>query len=187
MGGKWLIPMSNIETTEDPHENFVTLYVRHEAAVFSFVLGIVRNSADAQDVVQRASMTMWRRFDQFTSGTSFRNWAFQVAKNEALNHLTKMRRDRHVFSDELVHLLAERSLERFDDLNSRRLALDFCVDKLPTGDRSMVAGCYAEGSNIKSYAERSGATANTIYKRLNRVRGLLAGCIERRLGLEAMT
>ena len=71
------------------HEEFVALYVRHEAAVFSFVLAMVQNTADAEDIVQRASMTMWRCFDQYQSGTNFRNWAFQVAKNTALNHLTK--------------------------------------------------------------------------------------------------
>ena len=42
------------------HDEFVTLFVRHEAAVFSFVLAMVRNTADAEDVVQRASVTMWK-------------------------------------------------------------------------------------------------------------------------------
>ena len=68
---------------------------------------MIQNTADAEDVAQRASMTMWRRLDQHESGTNFRNWAFQVAKNAALNHLTTMRRDRHVFSKKLVNLLAE--------------------------------------------------------------------------------
>jgi hypothetical protein len=53
--------------TPDPsrHEEFVALYVRHESAIFSFVLSMVQNTADAEDVVQRASMTMWRCFGQF--------------------------------------------------------------------------------------------------------------------------
>jgi hypothetical protein len=50
------------------HEEFVSLYVRHEAALFSFVLTMVRHTADAEDVVQRASMTMWRCFNKFTPG-----------------------------------------------------------------------------------------------------------------------
>ena len=50
------MPVEN--STSDRHEDFVALYVRHEPAVFSFVLGMVGRTADAEDVTQRASMTM---------------------------------------------------------------------------------------------------------------------------------
>ena len=166
------------------HEEFISLYVRHEAAVFSFVLTMVRYTADAEDVVQRASMTMWRCFDKFEPGTNFRAWAFQIAKNEALNHLSKIKRDRHVFSEKLLEMLAERTEERADNLDARRPALDFCVEKLPAEARGIVEGCYANGSTIRSFADRAGETASKIYKRLNRVRAGLQKCAERRLGLE---
>lgn len=177
------------DQTPDPsrHEEFVSLYVRHEPAVFSFVLSMVQNTADAEDVVQRASITMWRCFDQFESGTNFRNWAFQVAKNTALNHLTKVKRDRHVFGEKLIALLAAETEERADHLDARRRALDSCLEKLPPEQHEMVAGCYAEGSSIRSFAEKAGESANKIYKRLNRVRRQLQLCIERQLGLEEVT
>ena len=172
--------------TPDPsrHEEFVSLYVRHEPAVYSFVLSMVQNTADAEDVVQRASLTMWRCFDRYESGTNFRNWAFQVAKNAALNHLTKRKRDRHVFSEKLVAMLAEEGEEQADHLDARRRALDSCLGKLPPEQHEMVAGCYAEGASIRSFAEQAGESANKIYKRLNRVRRRLQACIERQLGME---
>ena len=174
------------DPTPDPsrHEEFVSLYVRHEPAVFSFVLSMVQNTADAEDVVQRASLTMWRNFDRYESVTNFRNWAFQVAKNAALNHLTKRKRDRHVFSEKLVALLAEEGEGQADHLDARRRALDSCLEKLPPEQHEMVAGCYAEGSSIRSFAEQAGESPNKIYKRLNRIRRQLQTCIERQLGLE---
>jgi len=36
------------------HEDFVSFYVRHEPAVFSFVLGIAGKTVDVEDVTQRA-------------------------------------------------------------------------------------------------------------------------------------
>lgn len=169
------------------HEEFVSLYVRHEPAVFSFVLSMVHNTADAEDVVQRASLTMWRCFDQYESGTNFRNWAFQVAKNTTLNHLTKQRRDRHVFGEKLVELLAEQSSEQAAQLDARRRALDLCLEKLPKEEHAMVAGCYEEGSTIRSFAKQAGESANKIYKRLNKVRRQLQRCIERQLGIEEVS
>ena len=169
------------------HDEFVALFVRHEAAVFSFVLAMVRNTADAEDVVQRASVTMWKSFDQYQSGTNFRNWAIQIAKNAALNHITKMRRDRHVFSEKLIVLLAEQTEELGDRLDARRRALDRCLEKLSSDDQKMMAGCYAEGATIRAFAEKCGEAASRIYKRVNRVRRQLHHCIDRQLGLREST
>ena len=176
--------MATLSSKSNRHEDFVALYVRHEPAVFSFVLGMVGRSADAEDVVQRASITMWRCFDRFKPGTNFRNWAFQVAKNEALNHLTRARRDRHVFSEKMIELLASDNSEEADKLEARRRALDSCVEKLPQHDHEIVSGCYAEGATVQSYAKQKGGTANKFYKKLNRIRGKLHQCIEAQLGIE---
>lgn len=171
---------------QDAHDEFVALFVRHEPAIRSFVLTLLPDLAAAEDVVQQASITMWRRFDQFQSGTSFRNWAFQVAKFTAMNHLTKLRRDRHVFSERLLEMLAEQSAQRSEHLEEQRRALAFCIERLGDDDRQTLAGCYQESTTIKSFAEEIGQTPNAIYKRLNRIRAGLLRCIENRLGLESI-
>jgi len=42
------MPVDNSITSQ--HEDFVSFYVRHEPAVFSFVLGIAGKTVDAEDV-----------------------------------------------------------------------------------------------------------------------------------------
>lgn len=168
---------------QNRHDEFVALFVRHEAAIHSFVLSLLPDLDAAEEVVQQASMTMWRRFDQYEAGTNFRNWAFQVAKLTAMNHITKLRRDRHVFSEQLLAALAEQATKRSDQLDSRRRALAMCIERLDDEDRQTLAGCYQESSTIKQFAAKIGQTPNTIYKRLNRIRATLLRCIEHRLGL----
>lgn len=170
---------------DDRHEQFVSLFVRHEAAIHSFVLSLLPDLAAAEDVVQQAALTMWRRFDQYQPGTSFRNWAFQVAKFTAMNHLTKLRRDRHVFSKQLLDMLADRSAERSDHLEAQRRALAACIERLGERERETLAGCYQESGTIKKFAEAIGQTPNAVYKRLNRIRAALQRCIEHRLGMES--
>lgn len=46
------MPTDNSITSQ--HEDFVSLYIRHELAVFSFVFGIAEKTVDAEDVTQRA-------------------------------------------------------------------------------------------------------------------------------------
>jgi RNA polymerase sigma-70 factor (ECF subfamily) len=172
------------EPTTNQQEQFVALFVRHEAAIHSFVLTLLPDAADAEEVMQQASLTMWRKFDQFTPGTSFRNWAFQVAKYAALNHLAKVRRDRHRFQAELMEMLADRASERAEQLELQRRALAYCLEQLPEEDRHLLAGCYAEGATIRAFAESLGRTSNAVYKHLNRLRANLLKCVQLRLGLE---
>ena len=169
------------------HEKFVALFVRHEASVHSFILTLVPSMADADEVLQEASMTMWRRFEQYQPGTSFRNWAFQVAKYTAFNYVRKRARDRHRFSENVMTLLAEQAEREQSDREARRRMLEHCVAKLEDGERTLLAKCYAEGSTIKQYAEACGRTPNAVSKHLNRVRRTLLHCVQQTLAVEAST
>lgn len=169
---------------DERREHFVALFVRHEAAIHSFVLSLLPDLDEAEDVMQQTSMTMWKRFDQFSPGTNFRNWAFQVAKFTVMNHQTKLRRDRHRFQEDLLEMLADRAAERNEQLELQRKALAHCLEKLPEEDRRLVAGCYREGSKMSELAEEVGCTANALYKQLNRIRAALLKCVEARLAWE---
>jgi RNA polymerase sigma-70 factor (ECF subfamily) len=169
---------------DDRRDQFVALFVRHEAAIHSFVLTLLPDLDEAEDIVQQASLTMWRKFDDYTPGTSFRNWAFQVAKFTAMNHMTKLRRDRHVFHESLLELLADRAAERSEQLEQQRRALAFCIERLDEDDRQLLAGCYAEAATIRGVAAELGRTANAVYKHLHRLRTALQKCVELRLGTD---
>ena len=49
-----------------------------------------------------------------------------------------------------------------------------------------MAACYSKDGTVRSYAEQVGKPANTLYKRLNRIRTDLLGCVQRSLGLEGV-
>ena len=176
--------MTPASDPNDRREQFVALFVRHEAAIHSFVLTLLPDLDDAEEVVQQAALTLWRKFDQFTPGSNFRNWAFQVAKLTAMNHLRINRRNRLRFPDELLEVLAERAAERNEQLELQRRALASCLEQLPETDRELLAGCYAEGTTINGWAERVGRSANAVYKHLNRLRAALLKCVQSRLSAE---
>lgn len=129
-------------------------------------------------------MAMWKKFEQFEAGTSFRNWSFQIARYEAMNFRRKRRRDRHVFSDELVQLLADDAARDAAQLEEERRVLAHCVAKLNSRDRGVLSGCYREGSTIKAYAATVGRTANAVRKHLAKLRTALSLCVRQTLGLE---
>ena len=168
------------------HEEFIALFVRHEPAVHSFLTSLLANLDDAEVVMQETSMAMWKKFDQFAIGTSFRNWAFQIARFEAMNYRRKRQRDRHFFSDELVRLLADDAAQHAAELEEERRVLAHCVAKLDNRDRGLLSGCYREGSTIKQYAESVGRTPNAVRKHLAKVRTALSVCVRQTLGFDGV-
>ena len=166
------------------HDEFVALFVRHEPSIHSFLTSLLTNLDDAEVVMQETSMAMWRKFEQFEPGTSFRNWAFQIARFEAMNFRRKRGRDRHTFSDELVQLLADDAARQAAQLEEERRVLAHCLAKLRARDRGVLSGCYRENKTIKAFAESVGRTPNAVHKHLARIRAALSLCVRQTLELE---
>lgn len=169
------------------HERFVTLFVRHQAAIHSFILTMLPSFADSEEVLQETSMTMWKKFDQFEPDTSFRNWAFQIARFTTFNYVRKLGRDKHRFNENMMSLLADYVEEVNEQLEHRRRVLRQCITKLPLKDTKVLAGCYAEKATIAAYSKGVGRNANAVTKQLSRVRRALLKCVRRTLGLEGMS
>jgi RNA polymerase sigma-70 factor (ECF subfamily) len=131
-------------------------------------------------------MAMWRKFEQFEPGSSFRNWAFQIARFEAMNFRRKRQRDRHLFSDELIRLLADDAALHAAHLEEERRALAHCVAKLDKRDRGVLSGCYREDITIRAYAEGVGRTPNAVRKHLAKIRAALSQCVRQTLELDGV-
>ena len=89
------------------HDLFLRLYVQHEEALRGFVRSLVPTLEDAREVMQEVAAVLWRKFEEISSPDDFRRWAFGVARFEALDFLRSLRRDRHVFGEEAMKLLAQ--------------------------------------------------------------------------------
>jgi RNA polymerase sigma-70 factor (ECF subfamily) len=171
--------MENPAPDGGDYEKFTGLLARHHAPLMSFILSLLPHWADAEDILQQASVVMWRKFAEFRPGTSFLAWGCQIARYLVLNHVRKNTRDPHVFSDELVEVLAKEALEDVDRLQAQRAALGQCLQKLDARSRKLIARCYEAGASIKDAAAQLGATPNSVYKTLNRLRETLVECVRR--------
>jgi RNA polymerase sigma-70 factor (ECF subfamily) len=170
----------------EAYERFVRLLVQHEAAVRAFVRPLVGTWNDLDDVIQQTCLVLWRKFDEFEPGTDFRAWACTIARFEVLKHHRAKARDRHVFSEELLGLLAEEGAAELARRERERRALEGCLQRLPERHMELVRCCYAGDRTIREVAEAVGRTAKSVYRVLDRVRVSLLECIERSLAEEAV-
>ena len=163
---------------DEHYEAFVKLFAHHEAELRRFVGSFLPSWGDVDEVVQRAAIAIWRKFDQFDLDTDFMKWACVVTRFEALAYRRKMARDRLVFREDVLELMAEEAAEELKGRNAQHTALESCLLAMPEKQRQFVMLAYTPGVNVKEMAEEAGSTAAAFYMRLKRMRRQLMKCIE---------
>jgi RNA polymerase sigma-70 factor (ECF subfamily) len=166
-------------------EAFVSLLTACHGKLLGYLTALLGRRQDAEDVLQRASLLMWQKFDAFTPGTDFVAWGSTICFYEAKAFQRLAARAPFRFDEELMNLL---SAERLDDLpvQERRLrAIEACLKDFPEADRRLLRAAYIEGARIAEMADRLHRAPQTLYNRLNQLRRALADCVRRRLAEEA--
>jgi RNA polymerase sigma-70 factor, ECF subfamily len=168
----------------DPqHDQFLRLYAEQEQALHGYVRSMLPDRQEASEVMQEVIVTLWEKFEE---ADDFRKWAFGVARIKVLQHLQRRKRDRHVFSDELVQQLADRQTTLEDRHTKQREALECCLEKLPQDQRELVITAYTKGTRIDDLAAQRGETAMALYKKLHRIRQTLLDCVRTNLTQEEL-
>jgi RNA polymerase sigma-70 factor (ECF subfamily) len=167
--------------TPERQEEFVRLLNGAHALLLRYVVSLVANRHDAEDVMQRASVVMWRRFGTFESGTDFVAWATTVAFYEVRNFQRVTGRSRLEFDDELMQTLAAERAQHVRQWSPRMEALEVCVEKLQPAQRTLVDTIYTQGFEVGEVARQQGRAPQTIYNQLNFIRRALAECVQRRM------
>lgn len=162
---------------------FVRLLLQHQGAMLRYILPLVGNLADAQDVLQDTAVALWQKFGQYDPERPFLPWARQFAHHEVLMHHRRQRRYTFL-TEELIETLAERQVEQEAEAQQRRGALQACLDALPEADRALIDERYADtGMTVQRLATETGQTPNVLYKALARIRRQLLLCLDRKLAL----
>ena len=170
----------------DRHDQFLRLYVEHEEALNGFVRTLVPTREDAREVMQEVAVVLWQKFEELTAAQDFRRWAFGVAKFKVLAFFRDRARDRLVFDEDVLELLAVEVTENADAYEAERRALDECIGKLGVPQRKLLAAAYAPGARIGALAAAVGRSPMSFYKALHRIRLALMNCTQRALAREGL-
>jgi RNA polymerase sigma-70 factor (ECF subfamily) len=170
----------------DKSKLFLRLFLQNERRVYAYILTLLPNRADADDVLQDASLVMWDKFDPRRPPDDFAAWGCRIAYFKILDFFKKSQRCRVRFSQPMLERLAESAVEHTCtlQLDARREALAGCIDKLTARDRNLLARRFADGATTQSAAAQVGRSVEAVYKALAKIRLALFECVSRTLAQE---
>jgi RNA polymerase sigma-70 factor (ECF subfamily) len=159
---------------------FIRLLSGNHHRIYAFILTLVPNNADADDIMQETSRVLWEKFDQFIPDTDFVAWAVTVAKYQVLD-FRKRKKLTVSLSKEIIDLIADESIKVLDQSTERFATLRKCLAKLDENGLMFVKMRYKDGFSARVIAQRVGASIKTVYRNESRIIGLLHRCIRRTL------
>ena len=158
---------------------FVKLLTGYQRHLYLYIVTLLPNTTDAEEVLQEANTTIWSKADECVPDTNFAAWAKKVAYYEVLAFRNRGGRDRLRFSNELIDTMAAEHHIDEEQLIQRRLALGVCMEKLRPDDRELITQRYVANTTVRELAEQLGRPLKSIYRSLERVRMALLKCINR--------
>lgn len=163
------------------HTSFAEQYIVHQERLRGYVSSLVTNWSDAEEVFQRTSLCLWRKWEAFDPARGFLPWAFGVARIEAKRYLAEKGRQQQMLSDAAMEALDKAIIQNSDAIDERLSALEHCVNKLQVANRALLRALYQKNASVEEAAATFGLTANAVYKRVRKIRELLHRCIDRQL------
>jgi RNA polymerase sigma-70 factor (ECF subfamily) len=164
-------------------EKFHLLILPYETRLYRIALAIVKNEAEAEDVVQDAVLKAYRKLASFRGDSSFSTWLTAITMNEARGRL---RKENRVILDSLDEQREENAnytpaeltdwrevpLAALERQEIRALVQD-AISELPDAYREIVTLRDVEELSINDTAELLGISVPLVKVRLHRARLLL--------------
>ena len=155
------------------------LFERYSRLVLSIARGIVRDSGEAEDVVQETFFYLYKKATLFDgSKGNVKNWILQIALHRALDKRSHLARRGFYAGTEIGsledNLLGETDLDREIGAKLNRIQLERAFEQLPEVQRQTLELFYFEGLGLREISERLkeplGNSRHHFYRGLERLR-----------------
>ncbi|WP_442984200.1 sigma-70 family RNA polymerase sigma factor [Schaalia sp. ZJ405] len=184
------IPQNTQETSgeSDAHrlERFESEALPLLDQLFGAALGMTRNRADAEDLLQETFLKAYTKFDQYTAGTNIKAWLYRILTNTYITQYRKAQRSpKRAGTDQVEDWqladaashdergLVSAEVEALEQIPSEQLR--DALESLSEDHRMVIVLADVEGLSYKEVSEALGVPIGTVMSRLHRARKTLRG------------
>ena len=143
-------------------DEFVLEMMACQSKLHVYVLSLLIDKQRAGDILQQTNVVLLEKAAEYQPGTNFMAWACKIAYYEVLAERRRHGREKLVFDDEVLRLLAEDAERQLDELSDRVVALDECLKKMTSDQRRTLIERYSPGGSVREMAQTRGRTPNAM-------------------------
>jgi RNA polymerase sigma-70 factor (ECF subfamily) len=145
---------------------FDELVRRHQGRVYAVAYRITSNREDALDVSQEVFVKAYRKVDTWRPHGGFVPWLMRLTANQAIDHLRRRRRHRHVQMDE-EYIVGQgeapvESTEQQVGAHEIEARIQEALGVLSPAQRAVFAMRHYEGMALADIAEAMGCTTGSV-------------------------
>lgn len=161
-------------------DEFVRLFSRWTNSIYSYIHVLAPRHADAEDIFQETSRTLWEKFGEYRGGADegFRAWALRIARFEVLRFRQRRGRRQKLFHESLQAALDEAALAAAESVDPRLELLVDCYHKLGDEDRRLIDARYQIGASVEKIADDMQRSVHAVYRSLRRIHQALFECVQ---------
>jgi RNA polymerase sigma-70 factor, ECF subfamily len=150
--------------------------------VYAFVLNLLRDPAEAQEIVVDTMYEVWKHAGKFRGESKASTWILGIARNKMLMKL----RARGPSHEELPEEMPDDATVPADPAESRERmeAVRECMGRLPPEQRECLHLVYFEDLSLSEVAAIQGCPENTVKTRLFHARRKIKPCLRAYLATE---
>ena len=160
--------------------------------LYRLARGILRNDAEAEDVVQETYVRAFTHLAEFRGDSRLSTWLARIAMNEALGRLRRQRPGVEwtslppgTLEAQIIQFpLSGASEDPEKSMAQREIqhVVEHAIDDLPEAFRIVFITRVIEGMNVEETAEILGLKPETVKTRLHRARAMLRDNVEKKIG-----
>lgn len=158
-------------------KEFIRMLAACEHRLDSYVLTLVPNWADAEDIVQQTKIKLWEQFSQYDPAKDFGSWACTIAYYETLAFRTRANRSRIIFSEAAIQRVSKEAIAFAANSSLRVRLLQKCLKKLTHWQRELLFRCCVSSESVKDVACELNRKVDATRKAILRIRHELNRCV----------
>jgi RNA polymerase sigma-70 factor (ECF subfamily) len=153
---------------------FERLLRPHRQGMLSLAFRMTGNSEAAEEICQEAMIKVFKYLPRFQTGRSFRNWAFKITANAALDYLRRQKREESIIETR-KHSGAHTAPSPERNVMNREIArrLQACLEYLTPKERMVFLLRDAEGFSVQETAGLLRSSSMAVRTHLSRARAKL--------------
>ena len=150
--------------------SFEILFQQYYARFYNFVHNLIKDSHNAEDIVQNVFMKVWINRKNLHPDQSIHNYIYVLTKHEVLNHIRDRKAytqiERLVMSDQPSSLAVNDETFQIRDLDSR---IRTFIASMPEQRRKVFMLSRYKGMGNKVIADMLGLSVRTVDRHINMV------------------